>query len=143
MPASAPAGAAETQSDAQPTSDSTSAPADATQAFAQQLAAFQTLTNASSTATLSAFLAAIAGYERRCTAAAAGRSRVPRPEPIHLEVAGYDKAKRTAVHAFFRDRQLPRMQTDSITGDGKDARGPEGGAGVQSIKVTYLPLVRC
>ncbi|KAK9796674.1 hypothetical protein WJX73_005450 [Symbiochloris irregularis] len=61
------------------------------------------------------------------------------PEAAVIEVEGASKAKRTAVHAFFRRSGMPRVETESIRTDGKQARSADGLAAVQGITVSYQP----
>ena len=58
-----------------------------------------------------------------------------------IEVEGASKAKRTAVHAFFRRSGMPRVETESVTKDGKQARSGPGLAAVHSITVSYQGAV--
>ena len=100
---------------------STAPPPTADILYQKHLADFSTLAGGDNAAVLKQFLSAVLKHERQRSQESA--AQLEPPDPIVLQMENADKAQRTAVHAFFRRPGLPKLQTDSMTASGNNARG--------------------
>ena len=118
------------------------APTPAETAYQQHLVEFASLAGPSNTQLLRTFLAAVWTFEQNSKSEAAQpQQKACLPDSILLDVSASDKAHRAAVHGFFRRPGLPRLETDSVTAEGKNARDELGTSGVHAIAVAYKPAV--